>query len=51
VCSSDLEYKEWWERKQMSRERMAAYVVILWTGFALMVFAAAAAEMIRGFFR
>jgi hypothetical protein len=46
-----VEYKEWWERKQMSRERMAAYVVILWVGFAMVVFAAAGVEMIRGFFR
>ena len=46
-----VEYKEWWERKQMSRERTAAYVVILWIGFALMVCAAAAAEMIRGMFQ
>jgi len=46
-----VEYKEWWERKQMSRERMAAYVVILWVGFAMVVFAAAAAEMIKGIFQ
>lgn len=46
-----LEYKAWWERKQMSRERMAAYIVILWVGFAMVVMASAAAEMIRGFFK
>ena len=46
-----VEYRDWWERKQMSRERTAAYVVILWVGFALMVCAAAAAEMIRGMFQ
>ena len=46
-----VEYRDWWERKQTHRERMAAYVVILWVGFALMVCAAAGAEMIRGFFR
>jgi len=44
------EYRDRWERRQMSRERAAAYVVILWVGFALMVFAAAAAEMIKGMF-
>ena len=45
------EYRDWWERKQMSRERAAAYIVVLWVGFALMVCAAAAAEMIRGMFQ
>jgi len=45
------EYRDWWERKQMSRERVAAYVVIGWVGFAMMVFAAAAAEMIKGIFQ
>ena len=45
------EYRDWWERKQMSRERAAAYIVILWVGFALMVCAAAAAEMVRGMFQ
>jgi hypothetical protein len=35
----------------MSRERIAAYVVILWVGFAMVVFAAAAAEMIKGIFQ
>jgi len=45
------EYRDWWERKQMSRERVAAYVVIVWVGFAMMVFAAAAAEMIKGIFQ
>ena len=46
-----VEYRDWWERKQMSRERVAAYIVVLWVGFALMVCAAAAAEMIRGMFQ
>jgi len=46
-----VEYRDWWERKQMSRERVAAYVVIGWVGFAMMVFAAAAAEMIKGIFQ
>jgi hypothetical protein len=46
-----VEYRERWERRQMSRERIAAYVVILWVGFAMVVFAAAAAEMIKGIFQ
>jgi len=46
-----VEYRDWWERKQMSRERTAAYIVILWIGFALMVCAAAAAEMVKGIFQ
>ena len=46
-----VEYRDWWERKQMSRERTAAYVVILWVGFAMVVFASAAAEMISGIFQ
>jgi hypothetical protein len=45
------EYRDWWEKKQMSRERVAAYVVILWLGFGMIVFAAAAAELLRGLFR
>ena len=45
------EYRDWWEKKQMSRERVAAYVVILWLGFGMIVFAAAAAELLRGIFR
>ena len=45
------EYRDWWERKQMSRERAAAYIVVLWVGFALMVCAAAAAEMVKGIFQ
>lgn len=46
-----VEYRDWWERKQMSRQRVAAYVVIGWVGFAMMVFAAAVAEFIQGVFR
>ena len=45
------EYRDWWEQKQTSRERVAAYVVILWLGFGMIVFAAAAAELLRGLFR
>lgn len=45
------EYRERWERKQISRERVAAYVVIVWVGFAMMVCAAAVAEFIQGVFR
>jgi len=43
-------YRQRWELQQTSRERVAAYVVILWLGFAMIVFAAAAADFIKRFF-
>jgi hypothetical protein len=44
-------YKQKWELQETSRERVAAYVVILWLCFGAIVFSAAVADFIKGFLR